>query len=330
MAVDPVPYVVHGAKHSADVFRQALNDSTGGSEGISQPGDLHVKQTGTPSNQVQVAPGGVLIPNSYSGGAGQSYSGRNASTTLVDVPASDSTGSKSYYIIFRVQDPQFGGQAPADPLVGPYAFIECVPQSATISDPHYRLAAVVVPASTATITNSMITSLRELAQPKEKSVIVSRPVVTGDTGVALTSTSAYPDGEWFPNIGGNDDTGRYSIPVPSWATRMQIRCEWLGVSVMGNPGAGFYWVSFGPGGSTNSPTWYTQGFGWNSTSGNYLTNWIMEQEVNVRPEWRGTVQNFYPRANFTTKNSGGQVHLSARAGMVFSVRFLQTPDLDVA
>src|SRR5699024_2069484 len=63
MAVDPVPYVVHGAKHSADVFRQAHYDAMGGAHGISSVGALHVKQTGTPSNQVQVAPGGATILN---------------------------------------------------------------------------------------------------------------------------------------------------------------------------------------------------------------------------------------------------------------------------
>src|SRR5699024_2287161 len=78
MAVDPVPYVVHGAKHSADVFRQAFHDSTGGAEGISTPTSFHVRQTATPSNQVRVRPGGAIVLNSYQGGAGQSYGIRNA------------------------------------------------------------------------------------------------------------------------------------------------------------------------------------------------------------------------------------------------------------
>ncbi len=62
--------------------------------------------------------------------------------------------------------------------------------SATISDPHYRLARIVVPASTATITNSMITSLRELANPRSKRVVAPRPNVTNDAGLSLTSSNA--------------------------------------------------------------------------------------------------------------------------------------------
>ena len=138
---------------------------------------------------------------------------------MVDVPASDSTGPKSYYIIVRVSDPQFAGQAPEDPLEGPYVFMECVPQSANITDPHLKLAAVVVPASTATIINSMITSMRELAQPKMITVNRSRPLNLTDVET-LTMTDA--SGERFPNSGGGQN-----IVVPSWATRAIIEAEWL-------------------------------------------------------------------------------------------------------
>src|SRR5699024_9873322 len=194
MAVDPVPYVVHGAKHSADVFRQAFHDSTGGGEGISTPTALHTRQTATPSNQVRVRPGGAIILNSYQGGAGQSYAVRVASDTTVDVPASDSTGSKSWFIIVRISDPQFAGQAPSDPKNGPYVFLECVSQSETITDPHLKLASVVVPASTATITNSMITSLRELANPRKDYGFFARPRIMEDQGNQIKLTSRYING----------------------------------------------------------------------------------------------------------------------------------------
>src|SRR5699024_12286282 len=94
-----------------------------------------------------------------------------------------------------------------------------------------------------------------------------------------------------------------------------------------NPGVRVYWVSVGPGGGSNDPTHYTQFVGWTSTSGNYRENWIMEQEVNVRSEWRGTALPFSPPANFTTKNSGGSLALSPASGMVFSVRFLEVPEI---
>src|SRR5699024_8015547 len=209
MAVDPVPYVVHGAKHSADVFRQAFHDSTGGAEGISTPTSFHVRQTATPSNQVRVRPGGAIVLNSYQGGAGQSYGIRNADESLVDIPASDSTGSRSWYVIARISDPQFAGPAPADPESGPYLFLECVSQSATIADPHLKLASVVVPASTVTITNSMITSLREVANPIVGQFTFARPRISEDDGnqIKLTSRLTVDGvgpwwGEYFPGGAG--------------------------------------------------------------------------------------------------------------------------------
>ena len=230
MAVDPVPYVVHGAKHSADVFRQGFYDSTGGAEGVSDPKSMGVRATGTPSGQVRVAPGGVLIPNTYTGGAGQSYTGRNASETLVDVPASDSTGAKSWYIIFRVQDPQFGGSAPLDPLTGPYSFLECVSTSATVPDPHYRLAKVVVPKSTAAIQGSMITDLRSLAQPHRQQLMFGRPRINEDAVPAYSANlkqQVSTGGEYFP--GGNGSPNTFQVYVPTWATRILVDASWMSV-----------------------------------------------------------------------------------------------------
>ena len=247
MAVDPVPYVVHGAKHSADVFRQAFFDSTSGAEGVSNPTSLGVKATGTPSNQVRVFPGGVLIPNTYQGGDGQSYTGRNASQTLVDVPASDSTGAKTYYIIFRIQDPQFGGQAPSDPLVGPYAFIECVSTSANISDPHYRLAKVTVPASTSTITNAMIEDLRSLAVPQREQLMFGRPRVVEDAEPPISTylkQKTSTGGEYFP--GGNGSPNTFKVFVPEWASRILIDSSWMSVLYKnGENPFGRYWVEYG-------------------------------------------------------------------------------------
>src|SRR5699024_10981678 len=206
-----------------------------------------VKATGTPSNQVRVFPGGVLVPNTYQGGDGQSYTGRNASQTLVDVPASDSTGAKTYYIIFRVQDPQFGGQAPSDPLVGPYAFVECVSTSANVSDPHYRLAKVTVPKSTSTITNAMIKDLRSLAVPQREQLMFGRPRINADADppwTAYLKQQVSTGGEKFP--GGNGDPNAFQVYVPKWASRILIDASWMSVRYAANSNPyGHYWIEDG-------------------------------------------------------------------------------------
>ncbi|MBM6622676.1 hypothetical protein JTF08_13755 [Micrococcaceae bacterium RIT802] len=338
MAVDRVPFFVGGgAEHSPEVVRGFIYDSTGGAEGVSSVGGMRVLAQAVPNGTVRVVSGGCLLNNRYPGGAGQSYEGRNATQTDVAITATGSGGGRTDLIVARVLDPQYEGQPPADPNAFDYfrlAVIQGVPSGTltfkelNLDYPAIELAKVTLPSSTATITQAMITDLRTVAQPREKTVVMPRPNVTGDAGMALTSRGAYPAGEWFPNVGGNANNGRYDIPVPSWATRMQIRCEWLSVRYKANPGAGYYWVAYGPDSVGSTPTSYTQGFGWDSDDATSTTNWLLEQEVPIPSAWRGTTIPFVPRANKTTDTSyPGSVALTARSGMVFSVRFLEVADV---
>ena len=339
MAVDPVPYVVHGAKHSADVFRQALSDSTGGAEGISHPSDMNVRATGTPSNQVRVAPGGLLIPNTYTGGGGQSYAGRNASETLVNVPASDSTGAKSWKIIFRVSDPQFGGQAPADPLVGPYAFIECVSASASIASPHYVLADITVPASTATITNAMITDRRSLGQPKRDSVIFARPRIADDDDDRHNYVNARwsgPNGNFYGEAfpGGAGSPNSAEIYVPEWATHQSIRADWIGVRCeSGKNSYGHYWIEFGdeyknhgwPGGRQFEYATQVFAFDTTGTQGNYRTSWPLMDQTTVPKKLRGKTIRYQFKAGLYDDADTNGVFMNRLSGLGLEVTFSQAP-----
>ena len=339
MAVDPVPYVVHGAKHSADVFRQAFHDSTSGGEGISTPTSFHTRQTATPSNQVRVRPGGAVILNSYTGGAGQSYAVRNASETTVSVPASDSTGSKSWYIIVRVSDPQFAGQAPSDPEEGPYTFIECVSQSETISDPHLKLASVVVPASTATITNSMITSLREIANPLKDYGVFARPRIAEDGGAQIKLTARRVQnglaswGEYFPGGAGIPNQAQFFLP--SWATHMVIDARWMGIKAASNQNSfGRYWVEFGD--EYRAHTWpdgkqfefKTQHFGFNTTgtSGAYRTEWSLVDAVPIPAKLRGKTVTFVFKAGLDANASTSGITMDGLGGLSMRVDYVQKPE----
>lgn len=339
MAVDPVPYVVHGAKHSADVFRQAHYDATGGADGISLPPDLNVKATGTPSNQIRVSTGGATILNSYQGGGGQSYSFRNASETLVDVPASDSTGAKSYHIIARIEDPQFGGQAPDDPLAGPYAFLECVSQSATIVHPHYILADVVVPASTATITGAMITDRREVANPVVGQFTFSRPRIMEDDGKQIKLTNRLTVGgvgpwwgEYFPGGAGVPNETRQKIPLR--ATHMSIRADWMGISVKGGENShGRYWIEFGdqnkahgwPGGRNFEYATQQFGFDTSGAGSNYKEPWPLMDQVYIPKKLRGKEVTFIFKAGLNASASTAGVTMAALGGLGLHAVFSMSP-----
>lgn len=335
MAVDPVPAVIHGAKHSADVFRQWIDNSTGGAEGVSSPTSLNVRATGTPSGQVRVAPGGVLIPNSYSGGAGQSYTGRNASETLVDVPESDSTGAKSWHIIFRVQDPQFGGPTPPTPEDGPYSFIECVAASATITDPHYVLAKLVVPKSTSAIQGEHITDVRSLAQPQREPFTFGRPRVASD-GAQNLGRSVDNGGEFFP---GNNDSGpssslnSFEVDVPTWANRILLNPMWTGVRYAANSNPrGRYWIEYGD--EFRSWTWpnkrqyefATQQFGFNAPNAGDVSNdvWSFYSSQHLPEKLRGKRITIAFKAGRTDSGSASEVSMGGLGGLGMQGWFVQT------
>lgn len=331
MAFEPHPWFIglEGVEHSAETARMLAWAATSGASGIIKPRDLRVRAQSVPDGSVVLDPGGFVVESKFTEASCQSYVERAPDVTNLEVPATGSSGGVVRYVVARIDDPDYVGAIPATPeeanarsYAAPYLV-----SSLSGSRTEIPLARINQPANTGAITNAMITDLREVANPREKSVVISRPNVTNDAGMVLNSKSAYPDGEWFPNVGGQDNNGRYEIDVPSWATRMQVRCEWLGIGVSSNPGTGGYWVSYGPDGGSNSPTYYTQKFGWNSTSGGYRENWIIEQDVSVKSDWRGTVLPFYPRANFSTKNSGGSLALTPTSGMVFSVRFLEVAEM---
>lgn len=336
MAVDPVPAVIHGAKHSADVFRQWISGTTAGASGVSLPQDMFVKQTGTPSGQVQVAPGGIVIPNSYAGGAGQSYTGRNASATVVNVPASDSTGSKSWYIIFRIQDPQFGGPAPVDPLAGPYSFLECVSTSATVSDPHYRLAKVTVPASTAAITKAMIEDLRSVANPQKDYSIFARPRIRADDGTQMSLKGRYLNGsktywgELFP--GGLGVPNQATFHIPEWATIMVLDARWLGIRVNGGQNSwGRYWIEYGDEGRDHGwdqgrqYEFATQQFGFDTvgTGSRYTTEWSLMDVVAVPKKLRGKDVTFAFKAGLHPDASTDGIFMDANGGLSIRADYAQ-------
>jgi hypothetical protein len=325
MALDPVPWFIGGgAEHSPEVARLLAYAATSGSNGVTLAGDLHVNQLPTPGPAVRVAIGTGVLLNQFPGGGRQSYLVRNTPETEVPIPATGSSGGAVRYVIVRIDDPQYAGQAPVDPRVGPYVRFAVVSSVANLNYPHLVLCRIDQPANTATITNLMITDLREVANPREKTLVYPRPNVTNDAGMVLTSRQAYPDGEWFPNVGGTTNNGVYRVDIPEWATRMQIRMEWLSIRYSNNPGYGQYWVTYGPDAGTPDPDYRTQAFAWDSDDSTNRVNWVLHQEVAVPAAIRGTSQPFVARANKTSPTSyAGKVELTALSGMVFSVRFLE-------
>lgn len=184
MAMDPVPYAIGGglAKHSPEIARVLAYASTSGAEGIVTPGDLKVTATSVPGTSVAVAPGAALMLSRSPGGEQQTYVLRHPTTSTVAIAATGSSAGRTDLIVARVEDPYAAGspwQVPADPTRGPYVslrVISGVKATDTAMPPGQTgvvLARVTLPASTGTVTNAMVTDLRNLALPRSSSGLVS-------------------------------------------------------------------------------------------------------------------------------------------------------------
>lgn len=223
--LDPVPWFVGGgAEHSPEVARLLSYAATGGAEGIAGVNDLKVLSLATPGSSVRVSPGAGVMVNKAASGGQQSYIGRCVSDEVVNIAATGSAGGRSDLIVLRVEDPHMPGepwQLPTDVKVGPYVFVRVISgvSSTATTMPEGQtgivLARVDIPASTATITQSMIRDLRTMARPRSSRLFIpAYPNANND----LTVTDMANPQTW-------PAAGSHNVEVPSWATHAHLRAD---------------------------------------------------------------------------------------------------------
>lgn len=226
MALDPVPWFVGGgAEHSPEIARLLAYVASGGATGVINPTDLKVQPTASASSSVRVAPGAGVMLNNYSGGAAQSYVGRNASETTVTIPATTSAGSRVDFVIMSVSDPQYAGAIPASVANGPYTVIERV--TSLPMRPHVLLARIDIPVSTSTITASMISDRRKMTQPRRE----LRSFVTSRTDTFTLNAVSANYSALVPSLSG--------IMIPTWATRIIVSAGFSGMITNVGPFLGY-------------------------------------------------------------------------------------------
>lgn len=334
MGLEFAPWAVHGARHSAGVARAAQYAATGGAEGVGSPGDLAVKATRTPSNQVQVMPGGVAMLNRYAGGRDETYTSRVLTAELVDIPAAGSGGPRTTFVWARVIDPQFEGQIPAEPETAQYFFIQTgsrFPKNV----PHLPLARITLPANTATVQQSMIEDLRVLASPKRSEAVFARPRIAADSSNQNWLAAKEPKSEYFP--GGAGSPNQFQVDVPAWANRLIVDARWMGVRYSGGKNAwGSYWVEFGT--EYRAGTWpngqqfefATQRFQFDSPGKNantMRTDWSLMDHRYVPAKLRGKRVTFVFKAAMNAKADSHAVSMDAMSGLGMRLTFAQDPDV---
>lgn len=208
MALDTVPWFIGGgAEHSPAVARTLAYAATNGATGVIGAGDLRVTALPTPGGGVRILPGSGLLENLYPGGSSQSYVARNPTATDLTVTAAGSSGQQVRHLILRIDDPEYGGQAPTNVRTGPYVRAVLVSSLANLAYPFLPLATITQPANTSTVTQAMIKDIRQVANPRSLREVTSS--AAGDSILTSTTGQAWPP--YAP-----------AITVPTWANWVHI------------------------------------------------------------------------------------------------------------
>jgi len=212
MSLFPQPILVNGATHSAQQFRMLVRDLANGAEGITQGDDLKVTQRATPGGGVLVGDGSAVVRgrvNTFQG----SYAACNIGAVDVPIAATGSGAGRSDMVILRVEDPEYEGTLnPATDQIDYFQVISGVSSSAT-AIPDGRtgipLARIDIPASTSTITNAMITDLRQCANPRRLRTLLTQSPSALSTDIGGTSGT-------FSNF---STAPGWAVAIPDWASK---------------------------------------------------------------------------------------------------------------
>lgn len=317
-------WAVDGADTPASLGRLVADAAMKGEAGVLAATDYRVTELPVPGAFVRVLPGGASISNTYVEDGRQKYITLDES--LVDVPVtptgSSPAGGVDKWVIKTVRDPQYPNvQAPAD---GAYDFFDVVTvgiELDTYPHPYVPLYEFHQPANEATFYKEYIArDLREVANPKEKTVPVVRASLSTDDGLVLNATGAA--GEWFPNDGGN-----WVIPIPEWATRVIVLANWEGVNTQGgtNP-YGAKWVEFGPYAAPSTRERKIQESGFNSPVNGDIArgDWGFSGSSYIPAAYRGTDQLFVMKARYNGADKG--IYMDGYSSTSMLLIFQQVPD----
>lgn len=312
MALDPTPWFIGGgAEHSPSVARVLAYAATNGATGVNGAADLRVTALPTPTTKVRIAAGSAVLLNRYPGGDQQSYVVRSIGSTDIDVPATGSSASAVRYVIIRVDDPEFGGQAPANPLTGPYNRPLIVSSITSLAYPFIALARINQPANTATITQAMITDLREVANPRRISQVLMGPPTTGQSPTT---------------VGGIWPSYRPMVEVPAWASYVSIIATLTSIGHLGGNVDGQITATLGNGGPGSSQvraanTGYDLDL---PPSAGVRHTFVIGGKTKVPAAMRGTNQPLGTEA--IKQNGTGYLFTPPGSNVIFQVTFTEEAD----
>ncbi|MFK8851262.1 hypothetical protein [Streptomyces sp. Ac-502] len=219
MALESTPIAVTGGEHTAQMFRMMVRDLSRANEGITEGDHLKVTALSTPGAGVQVADGSATIIGRVSPVQG-SYNTYNIGSATVGITATGGT-TRSDMVVLRVEDPEYEGSKNPSQC----AYFDVIPNvsSSAVTVPSgysaIPLARIDIPASTATITNSMIVDLRKVANPRRERILLPYYYPTSLVQISGTSETW----QTFPALGSATPPGSMvKVAIPAWAATAKV------------------------------------------------------------------------------------------------------------
>lgn len=227
MALELDSWAVEGAQSSARIARLQLQSGTASGNGVVNSDHMQVRELAVPGTSVRITSGGATILGQEATFQG-SYFAFNVGDAELPISPTDSTGGRSDLIVLRVEDPGIDGTPWAwDPSVDPvyyFRVVEGVDPAETLAPAGTTaipLARIDIPASTATITQDMITDVRQSANPRrQRELRVMRGGGLEDGRNDLADYTA--DFERWPQYD-------WTVTIPTWATQVQVKADWSNV-----------------------------------------------------------------------------------------------------
>lgn len=332
MTWDGVPWAVGGgAVMPVEAMRLIPYLIAGSREGVAGAGDAAVLQLGTPGGQVRVMPGAVAALNRGADpvtGGGQAYLARNPTEDAVAIAPTAAGVTRYDLIAVVIKDPQYAGQpAPASVQNGPYVST-VVYQNVAASTRSLQqvapgqtglaLALVTMPPATTTVSQSQITDLRQLVNPRVQQVTKILDVTGSPVNLTSATLVAFPS------------AASWSVDIPSWAQSAHFEGHVANLRVSNDATAAGDWgggARMALGSIVTSQVSIRPPIPGASSTDNF--GYVAGGEVAVPADHRGTTKTLQLQALRSTSSSGVTVAQDAGSLVLAKVTFYEAANADV-
>jgi hypothetical protein len=333
-----------GGPYPGPQLRMMQRAATRGAEGIVEAADLRVLSLETPGTKVRITSGQALILGRDNLSPGQvseqgTYAVWNSGDQDVLITATGAS-PRVDLLVLRVEDPSWPGTSwdhdeSVDPLVYPHVIEGVAPGTTMIPAGNLwsaiPLARIEMPASTATVQQSYIHDVRQMAEPRrERQLRIQR----GIDPVDLAGNIVDPDYENWPNLVWED------VRIPTWATQVQMIGSWencwlssedlaSGSGSTDARGRARLALGYGtPGGATDIVTASSAyNFNLNVSNGERVSFGAADQKL-VPAAMRGQLANLRMQVSGTS-GVRGRLRADGWANFYCDLEFLEVPIVDV-